>query len=164
MRFADANRPPQLLRMTRKADFASALTNTMVQRGKLELMMLHRVVVLGAVTCFKAPRGVVIAHALLPVAIIMPMRYCCVHVVSSMLRCVRHFLGRFGTATCEFHGSLCIRIVQSFPCKSSRTSDVFLCYIGRLGCSVKLMVHRITQHWASFFARCCFVVHCKCSC
>ena len=99
---------------------------------------------------FKAPRGFVIAYALLSVAIIMPMRYFGVHVVSSTLRCVRHFLRRFGTATCEFHGSLCIIIVQSFPCKSSRTSDAFLCYIGRLGCSVKLTVYRITQHWALF--------------
>ena len=33
-RFADANRPPQLLNMGRKADFASALSNTMVRQGK----------------------------------------------------------------------------------------------------------------------------------
>ena len=39
--FADANRPPQLLHMTRKAGFAFGLSNTMVQRGKLELMMSY---------------------------------------------------------------------------------------------------------------------------
>ena len=31
--------PTQLLNMTRKADFASALSNTIVRRGKLELVM-----------------------------------------------------------------------------------------------------------------------------
>ena len=41
IRFADANRPPQLLNMTRKADVASALSNTIVRRGKLELMMSY---------------------------------------------------------------------------------------------------------------------------
>ena len=40
-RFADANRSPQLLNMTRKTDVASALSNTIVRRGKLELMMSY---------------------------------------------------------------------------------------------------------------------------
>ena len=36
--------PPQLRNMTRKADVASALNNTIIRRGKLELTMLEQLI------------------------------------------------------------------------------------------------------------------------
>ena len=139
-RLADAHRPSRLP--------PGAVSDT---------ELLHRVVVLGAAVFFKAPHGFV-ARALLSVAIVIPMMHFRVHVVSSTLRGVRHFLVRFGTATYEFHVSLCIIIVQSFPCRCI----LVLHWTLELQCEVNGVLNRATL--CVFVARCCFVFQCKFSC
>ena len=143
--------PPRLLHMTRNADFASALSNYCAAGGGLRHWTVALCGSFGRSCFFKAPRGFVIAHALFFRCTYYAdeVFWVCTWLVR-LCAVFGIFWDGFGTATCKFHGSLCIRIVQSFPCKSSRTSYVFLCYIGRLGCSVTIMVHWITQRRAFF--------------